>query len=139
MILAFQNVADTLRALKSDAEALQAGVTADSSAKAAFELAQQQYKLGTIPLVTVLNAEQTYQQAELALVQAQANQFSDAAALFQALGGGWWNRADVLPNPYSPEREKPDPLPVPTAEAEAGEAAATAAVLPVSPVTETRP
>jgi outer membrane protein TolC len=42
--------------------------------------------------VAVLNAEQSYRQAELALVQAQANRYSDTAGLFQALGGGWWNR-----------------------------------------------
>jgi outer membrane protein TolC len=41
----------------------------------------------------VVNAESTYQQAEIALVQAEANRYSDTAALFQALGGGWWNRA----------------------------------------------
>jgi hypothetical protein len=35
----------------------------------------------------------------LARVQAQANRFTDAAALFQALGGGWWNRDDELSNP----------------------------------------
>jgi outer membrane protein TolC len=43
----------------------------------------------------MLNAEQTYQQARINLVQAQANRFSDTAALFQALGGGWWNRAEL--------------------------------------------
>jgi len=28
-------------------------------------------------------------------VQAQAGRYADTAALFQALGGGWWNRSDV--------------------------------------------
>ena len=42
--------------------------------------------------MTVLNAEQSYRMAELALVQAQANRYSDTAGLFQSLGGGWWNR-----------------------------------------------
>jgi outer membrane protein TolC len=50
--------------------------------------------LGTISLVAVLNAEQAYQQAELSLVQARANRYADTAALFQALGGGWWNRTE---------------------------------------------
>jgi outer membrane protein TolC len=31
-------------------------------------------------------------------VQAQANRFADTAALFQALGGGWWNRPDLKEN-----------------------------------------
>jgi NodT family efflux transporter outer membrane factor (OMF) lipoprotein len=92
VILACQNVADTLRALQSDADALKADAEAARAAKAAFDLARQQLGLGTVSFVAVLNAEQIYQQAELALVQAQANRYSDTAALFQALGGGWWNR-----------------------------------------------
>jgi NodT family efflux transporter outer membrane factor (OMF) lipoprotein len=92
VILACQNVADTLRALQSDADALKASTDADRAAKATFDLAQRQLALGTISLVAVLNAEQSYAQAELALAQAQASRYSDTAGLFQALGGGWWNR-----------------------------------------------
>jgi NodT family efflux transporter outer membrane factor (OMF) lipoprotein len=92
VILACQNVADTLRALQADADALKANAESEHAAKASFDLARKQRDLGTINLVAVLNAEQTYQQAELALVQAQANRYSDTAGLFQALGGGWWNR-----------------------------------------------
>jgi NodT family efflux transporter outer membrane factor (OMF) lipoprotein len=93
VILACQNVADTLWALQTDADALKANAEAERAAKATFDLAQQQLALGTISMVTVVNAESTYQQAEIALVQAEANRYSDTAALFQALGGGWWNRA----------------------------------------------
>ena len=93
VILACQNVADTLRALQADADALKAGAEADRAAKTTFELAQRQRALGTISTVAVLNAEQTFQQAELNLVQAQANRYSDTAGLFQSLGGGWWNRS----------------------------------------------
>jgi NodT family efflux transporter outer membrane factor (OMF) lipoprotein len=92
VILACQNVADTLRALESDADALKASAEAERAAKAGFDLVQRQRDLGTISLVAVLNAEQTYRQAELSLVQAQANQYADTAGLFQSLGGGWWNR-----------------------------------------------
>jgi len=92
VILACQNVADTLRALAADAEALQASAEADRAAKAAFELARRQHALGTVSFVAVLNAEQSYRQAELTLVLAQAARYADTAALFQALGGGWWNR-----------------------------------------------
>jgi NodT family efflux transporter outer membrane factor (OMF) lipoprotein len=95
VILACQNVADTLRALKSDADALKADADAARAAKTTFDLAHHQLDVGTVSLVQVLNAEQTYQQAELALVQAQANRYADTAALFQALGGGWWNRPRV--------------------------------------------
>ena len=94
VILACQNVADTLRALKADADALKASAEADRAAKTTFELAQRQYALGTVSLVVVLNAEVAYRQAQLALVQAQANRLSDTAGLFQSLGGGWWNRRE---------------------------------------------
>jgi NodT family efflux transporter outer membrane factor (OMF) lipoprotein len=97
VILACQNVADTLRALQADADALKASADADSAAKTTFDLAQRQRALGTISLVAVLNAEQTYRQAELALVQAQANRYADTAGLFQSLGGGWWNRKGETP------------------------------------------
>jgi NodT family efflux transporter outer membrane factor (OMF) lipoprotein len=92
VILACQNVADTLRALQADGDALRATADAERAAKRTFQLAQQQRTLGTISQVAVLNAEQNYDQAELAFVQAQANRYSDTAGLFQALGGGWWNR-----------------------------------------------
>jgi NodT family efflux transporter outer membrane factor (OMF) lipoprotein len=92
VILACQNVADALRALQADADALKANAEAARAAQSAFDLARKQRDLGTISLVAVMNAEQLYQQAELTLVQAQANRYSDTAGLFQALGGGWWNR-----------------------------------------------
>jgi NodT family efflux transporter outer membrane factor (OMF) lipoprotein len=94
IILACQNVADTLRALQADADALKASIAAERAAKKTFDLAQRQRELGSISVVAVLLAEQAYQQAELALVQAEGNRFSDTAGLFQALGGGWWNRKE---------------------------------------------
>jgi NodT family efflux transporter outer membrane factor (OMF) lipoprotein len=94
VILACQNVADTLRALQSDADALKASAEAEQAAKKTFDLAQRQRVLGTISLVAVLNAEQAYEQAELAQVLARANRYSDTAGLFQAVGGGWWNRTE---------------------------------------------
>ena len=93
VINAFANVADTLHALQIDTEAVKANADAEAAAHSAFELAQRQQQLGTINFVAVLNAETSYQQAAVSLIQARANQYSDTAALFQALGGGWWNRA----------------------------------------------
>ena len=95
VILACQNVADTLRALEADADALQAAAQADSAAQKSFELARHQYELGTISEMMLMTAEQTYRQAELALVQARANRYADTAGLFQALGGGWWNSSEA--------------------------------------------
>jgi outer membrane protein TolC len=90
-----QNVADALRALHSDADAVKATLTAERSAAESLEISQRQLQLGAISYVALLNAEQTYRQARINLVQAQANRYVDTAALFQALGGGWWNRPDV--------------------------------------------
>ncbi len=100
---AFQNVADVLRALQLDAATLKAQYAALQAASATLDLARGQFRLGAIAYVTLLNSERSYGQARLALVQAQAARFADTAALFQALGGGWWNRVDVMTNPLSPE------------------------------------
>jgi NodT family efflux transporter outer membrane factor (OMF) lipoprotein len=103
VILACQNVADTLRALQSDADALKASAEALRAAKKTFDLAAKQRALGTISEVAMLNAEQAYRTAELSLVQAQANRYADTAGLFQALGGGWWNRSEEPKyEPFSP-------------------------------------
>ncbi len=92
---AFQNVADALHALVSDADALAAQVAAERAAATSLDLARQQFQLGAINYPTLLDAQKTYQQARINLVQAEATRFADTAGLFQALGGGWWHRADV--------------------------------------------
>ena len=91
VIAAMQNVADVLRALVADAEALQAAANAEQAAAHSLEITRRQIELGQIAYLALLNAEQTYQQAALALVQARAGRLADTASLFQALGGGWWN------------------------------------------------
>ncbi len=98
VIKAFQNVADALRALQADAAALRAQAEAEQTAAASLELARDQFRLGAITYLVLDNAERTYQQAHINLVLAQAERFSDTAALFQALGGGWWHRNDVAPD-----------------------------------------
>jgi len=95
VLTAFQNVADTLHALEQDADGLKAAVAARDAAKVTLDLTTQQMKVGYVSYLALLNAEQAYQQAVIALVQAQSNRYADTAALFQALGGGWWNRPDV--------------------------------------------
>jgi outer membrane protein TolC len=103
VLVAFQNVADVLRALQLDAATLRAQQEATRAASATLDLSRSQYRLGAITYIILLNAQRSYQQARLALVQAQAARYADTAALFQALGGGWWNRIDVIPDPLSPE------------------------------------
>ena len=90
IINAFQNVADTLQALRSDAQALQLAHNAELAAQTSLNIARRQLKGGDINISTLLQSEQAYQQAKLTLIQAQANRLSDTVALFQALGGGWW-------------------------------------------------
>ena len=96
VLTAFQNVADTLAALNHDAETLKATAAATDAAKASLDLARLQYKDGYAAYLSVLNADQAYQQARLSLVQAEADRFTDTVALFQALGGGWWHRPDPM-------------------------------------------
>ena len=97
VLTAFQDVANALRALEADADALNQQVAAERSAQASLDLVQAQFRLGAVAYINLLTAQQTYQNTVLARVQAQAARYSDSAALFQALGGGWWNRADVNP------------------------------------------
>jgi NodT family efflux transporter outer membrane factor (OMF) lipoprotein len=92
VLLAFQNVADVLRALDADAQTLKAQSEAEADAAETFDLTQKQFLLGAVNYLSLLNAERQHQQALLSLVSAQAARFADTAALFQALGGGWWNR-----------------------------------------------
>jgi len=101
VIAAFQNVADSLHALQSDADTLKAAHAAERSALKSLEIARRQLELGAIGYLGLLTAENTYNTALIALVQAQAARYADTAALFQALGGGWWNRHDVAPQKAS--------------------------------------
>jgi NodT family efflux transporter outer membrane factor (OMF) lipoprotein len=97
VLSAFQDVANALRSLQADADFLRATVAAEQTALASLNLVQQQYQLGSVNYLLLLNAQQTFRNATIARVRAQANRFSDTAALFQALGGGWWNRLDIRP------------------------------------------
>jgi NodT family efflux transporter outer membrane factor (OMF) lipoprotein len=89
VITAFQNVADALRALQSDARALKAALRAEVAAKASLDIVQQQLNAGQVNQLAVLNAQQTYLTAAVIRVQTEANRLSDTAALFMALGGAW--------------------------------------------------
>jgi NodT family efflux transporter outer membrane factor (OMF) lipoprotein len=95
VLAAFQNVADTLTALEQDAEGLKAAGNAADDAQITLDLSQRQWHDGYISYLALLSAEQACQQTRINLVQAQANRYADTAALFQALGGGWWHRADL--------------------------------------------
>ena len=83
-----------LHALEVDAIAVKAQLDAERAANTSLSIAQNQYQIGATSFLTLLDAQRTYQQARINLVQAQAARFSDTAALFAALGGGWWNRPE---------------------------------------------
>jgi NodT family efflux transporter outer membrane factor (OMF) lipoprotein len=107
VLKAFQNVADALRALESDAGALAADEAAERAASASLEVARRQFHAETADYLTVLAAERTWQQARINRVRAEANRYSDTAALFQALGGGWWHRDDTSPRQRSSSPQQP--------------------------------
>ncbi len=92
VITAFQQVADALQALDADAKALTAATDTERYAKETLNLVQDQYRFGTASYLQVLYYQTQYQNAKIRSLQAQALRFSDTAALFTALGGGWWNR-----------------------------------------------
>jgi len=92
VLTAFQDVADVLNALEYDAATLRAQAEAEAAARESLEVTQQQLKFGAVNYVQLFNAQRQYSLAKFALVQAQAARYADTAALFQALGGGWWNR-----------------------------------------------
>ncbi len=98
VLTAFQNVADTLNALQQDADGLKAAAASKQAAAATLDLARKQFQAGYINYLGLLSAEQAYQQGVINLAQAEGNRYADTAALFQALGGGWWNRSDVPQN-----------------------------------------
>jgi NodT family efflux transporter outer membrane factor (OMF) lipoprotein len=90
VLQAFRDVADVLRALEMDAQTLKAQSDSEEAARASLELARRQFRFGAVSYLTLLTAERQHQQARIGLVEARAARYSDTAALFQALGGGWW-------------------------------------------------
>lgn len=94
VITSFQNVADTLHAIHADAESFKLAADVADTTKTALDLTQRQHARGYVDRLTLITAEQGYRQAALNVAQAHATRLGDTAALFQALGGGWWNRAD---------------------------------------------
>ncbi len=115
VITAFRNVADVLQALQADARTYKAAVAAETAARQSLDITRKQLALGQANSLALLNAQQTYLQASLVRVKAQAARLIDTAALFQALGGGWWNRSDVSPEAAASGRPSLREFLVPTA------------------------
>lgn len=96
VLTAFQGVADALRAIDIDADNLASVARVEVLASDTLKLTEAQYRLGAISALNLLDAQRQYAQAHVNLVQAQAGRLTDTAVLFQAMGGGWWNRTTPL-------------------------------------------
>jgi NodT family efflux transporter outer membrane factor (OMF) lipoprotein len=95
VLKSFQDVADVLRALETDARTLQAQAQAEAAAKATLALTEKQFELGAVSYLSLLVAQRDYQKTLINVISARAQRYADTAALFQALGGGWWNRKAI--------------------------------------------
>jgi NodT family efflux transporter outer membrane factor (OMF) lipoprotein len=110
VLQAFLNVADVLQALESDARTLKAQSEVVAASGDTLKLTEEQFRFGAVSYISLLDAQRQYQQDRLVLVQDQAARFADTAALFQALGGGWWypvhpeGNPAASPNPPSSEK-----------------------------------
>ena len=93
VITAFQNVADTLHAIQADADASKIVGDLTVAAKKTYDLSARQHANGYLDRLALITSQQTYRQALLNSAQTQASRLGNTAALFQALGGGWWNKA----------------------------------------------
>jgi outer membrane protein TolC len=93
---AFRDVADVLRAMEFDARTLAAQVDAEAAARETLEIAKTQVRLGAASHLSLLDAQRQYHLSRILRVQAQAARYADTAALFQALGGGWWSREQPI-------------------------------------------
>lgn len=88
---ALAQVADVLLALQYDAEALQHQSQELNLAQERMHLVQTNYQAGLVNYQQVLITQSQYFQSKLNYLQTLALRFQDTAALFVALGGGWWN------------------------------------------------
>ncbi|MGO1079267.1 efflux transporter outer membrane subunit [Inquilinus sp. CA228] len=108
VLSSFQDVADTLHAIQYDADTLKAQLAAEQAAQRSLTIALSQYQAGATTYTTVLTAQTALLNARISRIQAQALRLSDTAALYQALGGGWWNRTDTPAGRKQPTPSLPD-------------------------------
>ena len=107
VLTAYKNVSDSLTALQSDAQALQAQYSAMTSARENRDLVERQYTLGSISYLNLLDAQRQYQQSRVSYAQALASRYQDTAALFQALGGDWDDSAVATADANNPPHSAP--------------------------------
>jgi outer membrane protein TolC len=98
----FAQVADALKALEFDAQALQKQADAQATAEEAVRLLQANYRSGLVTYLDLLVADVQLQQVNIAYLQALAQRHQDTVGLFVALGGGWWNIPDTVGSRHTP-------------------------------------
>jgi NodT family efflux transporter outer membrane factor (OMF) lipoprotein len=89
VLYAYQNVADTLYAITSDKKYYEIAIQNESASRLIFDQSTKQFNVGYIAEPAKLLSEQTYLQAKINRLQAQATYLGDTTSLYQALGGGW--------------------------------------------------
>ncbi len=102
VLTAFQNVADSLRALEYGAETLRAQADAERASAASLDIVRQQFRDGSVAFLQVLDSTRLYQQARVSVIQARAARLSDTAAFYAALGGGWRGDRESIATRSSP-------------------------------------
>lgn len=95
VLAAFEQVADTLRGLAHDGDALAAQTEAVTTSERAARLVQANYLAGIGTYLQVLAADTQYLRAQLGYIEAAAQRLQDTVALYVALGGGWWNTPEA--------------------------------------------
>ncbi|MBV8037685.1 efflux transporter outer membrane subunit [Roseateles sp.] len=91
VLAALQNVADALHAIEADEKAFELAERGRDVARRSWATAKRRQDAGYADRTGTLAAELASRQAEQQLAGAQATRLSNVVALFQALGGGWWN------------------------------------------------
>ena len=98
VVKAFQNVADALRALQSDARSVQSARAAEGTAKKYLDHVRLQLKLGDVSQLAVVDAQRSISPRRIPEFLAEAQRLTDTVALFVALGGGWGSQKEAKPS-----------------------------------------
>lgn len=91
---AFQDVETALGTVKSTDDQLALTEIETKADAEAFRIAELQYREGTIDIVSLLTDQQALFAAQQSLVQTRLAKLDASISLYNALGGGWEQKAD---------------------------------------------
>ena len=89
VLTALQDVEDSLARYQADQRRIIAQKASVDAAANSLLIARQQYEVGLVTFINVLQAQQTDLNARNGLVQDEGQLAVDLTSLFKALGGGW--------------------------------------------------